>query len=99
MGDVVASIEDWFADNCDGDWEHQLGVSITSLDNPGWAVELDLAGTYLFGKPFDSVREERAEHDWVHCWVDDGAFKGRGGPKNLNEILAIFLRWRAQHRP
>jgi hypothetical protein len=25
----------WFARHCDGDWEHDLGIRIATLDNPG----------------------------------------------------------------
>jgi len=93
MADLVVALEDWFAGNCDGDWEHGWGVRISTLDNPGWSVDIDLTGTSLSGKAFDRVREERAEHDWVHCWLEAEVFKGRGGPKNLSEILGRFLRW------
>jgi hypothetical protein len=93
MPDLLIGLESWFTDNCDGDWEHGWGVRINTLDNPGWSVDIDLAGTLLFGKPFAQVREERAENDWVHCWIDAGVFKGRGGPKNLSEILGLFLSW------
>ena len=30
----------WFARQCDGDWEHDLGIRIETLDNPGWAVDI-----------------------------------------------------------
>lgn len=98
MADALAALEDWFAGTCDGDWEHGWGVRISTLDNPGWSLDIDLAGTPLSGRPLDPVRDERSEHDWVHCWIDGEVFKGRGGPKNLSEILLLFLRWSARHR-
>ena len=30
----------WFASHCDGDWEHDLGIRIETLDNPGWAMDV-----------------------------------------------------------
>ena len=90
MADLLLDLESWFAGNCDGDWEHGWGVRINTLDNPGWSVDIDLAGTPLSGRRFDRIQEERDDHDWVHCWVDSEVFKGRGGPKNLREILRIF---------
>jgi hypothetical protein len=95
MDELVAGLEGWYASNCNGDWEHQLGVRIDTLDNPGWSVDIDLAETRLSGKAFDRVRDERTEHDWVHCWIEKDVFKGRGGPENLGEILGLFLRWSA----
>ena len=34
----ISRLEDWFADLCNGDWEHFGGVEIESLDNPGWSI-------------------------------------------------------------
>ena len=31
-------LEDWYADLCNGDWEHFGGIEIQSLDNPGWMI-------------------------------------------------------------
>ena len=93
MRDLVAVLERWFADNCDGDWEHGLGVRINTLDNPGWSVDINVAGTAVEEKPFLRIQDEHNEDDWVHCWVETGLFKGRGGPRNLRDILAAFASW------
>ena len=39
--DILDWIQDWFKDNCDGHWEHGEVIQITTLDNPGWEVEID----------------------------------------------------------
>jgi Immunity protein 53 len=36
-------LEKWYRARCNGDWEHQWGVEIGTLDNPGWRVHIDLA--------------------------------------------------------
>jgi hypothetical protein len=41
----TAWLAEWYIKNCNGDWEHQYGVKIETLDNPGWHVEIDLIGT------------------------------------------------------
>jgi hypothetical protein len=89
----LRALEAWYARNCDGDWEHSFGVSIETLDNPGWAVRVDLAETALAGRPFETVRIDRAPDDWLHCAVEANVFKGHGGPGNLHEILEAFARW------
>jgi Immunity protein 53 len=33
--------------HCDGDWEHSSGVSIGTIDNPGWSLDVELAETNL----------------------------------------------------
>lgn len=40
-----ARIDQWHKSNCNGDWEHSYGVTIETLDNPGWWVKIDLAET------------------------------------------------------
>lgn len=54
MNELVR-LQEWFKSQCNGDWEHSLGVSITTCDNPGWWVKIDLAGTSLENKPFTPV--------------------------------------------
>lgn len=93
MNDLVQVLEAWYASNCDGDWEHQFGVRIESLDNPGWSVDINLEGTSLDRKEFSARRIERSSSDWLDCRVDATTFKGRGGPSNLGEILSTFVEW------
>jgi hypothetical protein len=89
----MIALESWYARNCDGDWEHRYGITIETLDNPGWAVRIDLAETALAGRPFDDVRIDRSPQDWVRCSVEADVFKGFGGLRNLDEILYHFVRW------
>lgn len=47
---AITDIQDWFADRCDGIWEHRLGISIESTDNPGWLLtfkEMNLSKNVL----------------------------------------------------
>ena len=89
----LRSLEDWYASRCDGDWEHSFGITIETLDNPGWAVRIALAETRLAGRPFEQVQIDRSPDDWLRCSVEADVFKGYGGPGNLHEILDAFSRW------
>ena len=40
-------LQDWYLKQCDGGWEHEYGIKIETLDNPGWKVIIDLAYTEL----------------------------------------------------
>jgi hypothetical protein len=40
-------LQRWYAEQCDGKWEHSYGVRIETLDNPGWQITVDLNGTGL----------------------------------------------------
>ncbi|WP_246245931.1 immunity 53 family protein [Paenibacillus lemnae] len=86
-------IEDWFSENCDGNWEHSQGIKISTLDNPGWSVSINLEGTSLESETFTPVIIERSETDWVQCNIQEMTFKGYGGIHNLNELLIIFRQW------
>ena len=45
----------WYVVQCNGDWEHSSGITITSLDNPGWLVKIELVGTALDNKEFRTI--------------------------------------------
>ncbi len=90
---VLSQLEDWYLAQCDGDWEHEFGVKIDTLDNPGWSIEIDLVYTNMSDKKFNTIDQQISENNWVQCKVQDGKFHGAGGPKNLTEILKIFLGW------
>ena len=90
----LKALQDWYKSNCDGDWEHCYGIKIDTLDNPGWAVEINLVDTKWENKDFQYVQIQRKyEDDWIHCKVESNVFYGCGGPDNLEEILRIFYEW------
>lgn len=90
---VLEKLQEWYLNNCDGDWEHSYGLKIVTIDNPGWSVDINLIETKLEDKFFEKIVIERNENNWIHCFVDKGYFKGRGGPNNLIEVLEIFCNW------
>lgn len=90
---TIARLQDWFAAQCDGYWEHGLGITVGTLDNPGWCATVHVAGTDLEDAPFEPLEVERSEEDWFHCRVEGGYFRGAGGARNLTEILTTFLAW------
>ncbi len=57
---TLARLERRYDAQCDEDWEHAWGVTIVTLDNPGWDVQIDLDGTYLESVPFEPVYRHRA---------------------------------------
>ncbi len=92
--EIITWLQDWYGAQCDDDWEHQYGVRIDTLDNPGWTVRIDLAGTVLEDASFPTVDEaHRSEDDWIYCGVSESRFQGAGGAHNLLEILWVFRSW------
>jgi hypothetical protein len=91
--DELVRLQEWYASECNGDWEHQYGVRIQTLDNPGWSIDIDLWETSLADRAFAPISLERSDADWVRCTLDVTIFKARGGARNLREMLSIFLAW------
>ena len=95
----INCLEEWYSAHCDGDWEHGGGIKIESLDNPGWSVTINLAGTELEKMPFSEMSQndvsQRYEdnQDWWVCRKVGVEFQGKGGPKQLSVILHIFAEW------
>jgi Immunity protein 53 len=90
---ILEWIQEWLAQNCDGDWEHAQNFTITTIDNPGWSVTINLVGTKLEDKFFSNVDIENSDIDWLYCTVNKQQFQGDGGVRNLIEILQIFINW------
>lgn len=97
---VLEELQRWYRSNCDGDWEHSYGISIRTSDNPGWIVEIDLAGTDLENRVFESLRKSVSDDDYLFCSVetkdDELFFRGSGDATKLEALLLIFLRWAGQ---
>lgn len=91
--DALARIQRWYARQCDGEWEHGYGLNITTLDNPGWSVAIELTSTSLHAKPFEKVVSDSDSPRWLHCEIKDSTFNGAGGAEMLGEILTVFLDW------
>jgi hypothetical protein len=87
-------LQDWYFSQCDGGWEHNNGISITTLDNPGWALKIDLTYTKLSEKVFDEVVfAGKDDNDWYQCRVRNQDFEGHCGPTRLADVIALFLNW------
>lgn len=93
MKDLFDELQNWYYSQCDGDWEHEFGIKIDTLDNPGWTVFIDLQETPLENKKFTEIDRQINENDWIQCEVKNGKFKGAGGPTNLTDIIRIFIEW------
>lgn len=87
---TLSWLQAWYASQCNGDWEHSYGVTIETLDNPGWRLTVDLADTALTGRGFVRKELHRSEHDWLTAWVDEDRFEAACGPLNLGEAIHEF---------
>ncbi len=97
----LEALQVWYAEQCDGEWEHRYGIKIESCDNPGWWVKIDLVGTALRSKPFTQISENVDSNGfqegsrWLHCYVTDNVWHGAGDETKLTKIIRTFLAWAA----
>lgn len=87
---MINWIQNWFNNQCNGDWEHDYGIKIESLDNPGWNVEINFNYTDLNIDNINWKLYENSETNWIGFSVTDSVFKGSGDSLKLNSILKIF---------
>ena len=88
--DILTWLIDWYRENCDGDWEHSYGVRIETIDNPGWAIKIDLSDTNLAGKVLERTLVEKSDTDWYSISSDGISFDGHGDPSKLEDLIRYF---------
>jgi len=100
--DSLNWLTNWYLSQCNGDWEHSYGVKIDTLDNPGWSLKIDLAGTSLkgriferivHGEPSDDLDEWQRTGSWWVITAKDSKFVASCGPLDLSTVIDLFRRW------
>jgi Immunity protein 53 len=100
---ALVELQKWYRSHCDGDWEHGEGISIGTLDNPGWTIEISLRGTDLEGRGFREhaygvgENAQTSREEWLTCKVEKNIFKAFGGPFKLEEMIGVFLDWASRN--
>jgi hypothetical protein len=98
--DPFELLQQSYATHCNGSWEHQHGVKIETLDNPGWRVTIDLMDTELQDVPLTPV-EHCAEDQsrWWRYWRDDRGFHAACGAISLKTVIRAFIEWECRRIP
>jgi hypothetical protein len=91
----LSAMMEWYASHCNGEWEHKFGISIKTLDNPGWFLKVNLKGTNLEGSEMHVVSEDDNEENplsskWIDCWIQDHEFLGACDPTQLPRLISVF---------
>jgi hypothetical protein len=89
MNDLILALQNWYASQCNGIWEHSFGVEISNIDNPGWKVKI----TGTSAKKTININSERDEFDWIVVKGGEAEFIGYGGLKNLQELFVLAADW------
>ncbi|MFZ0565626.1 MAG: immunity 53 family protein [Chlamydiales bacterium] len=86
-------LQKWYRSQCNGDWEHAYGITIETVDTPGWYVTVDLDDTCLENSIFEEIKEDQDDLNWFFCLKRSNKFEASCGPCNLNTIFQIFRQW------
>lgn len=87
---VLIRIQNWYQTNCNGNWEHSYGISIQTIDNPGWNIKIDLSETSLENLEF-STKIDNGSVDWMIISAKDKVFEAFCDPGKLTTVLGVFL--------
>ncbi|SRX52860.1 immunity 53 family protein [Aequorivita sp. CIP111184] len=88
--EILEWIQNWFKNNCDGDWEQGEGIQITTLDNPGWEVEIDISNTSIANINIEWILNENGAHDWYGVKIENQKFNASGDAGKLKFLLELF---------
>ncbi|MEZ4755488.1 MAG: immunity 53 family protein [Flavobacteriales bacterium] len=83
-------LSNWYQQWCNGEWEHDYGIVITTLDNPGWNVTIELIDTGLTLPDEEWKLFELSENDWYGYKVENNTFIASGDPLKLEFIIQLF---------
>ena len=97
MGDGLGALQAWFATHCDGNWEQEYGVTIETVEEPGWELRVDVVGTSLEAVVLPRESVGRSDDDWCEAWCDGYTFHAVGGLHNLDVLLGSFVSFAARH--
>ena len=94
MSSIIQWLQDWTKSQIDGDWEHELGISISMLDNPGWILSADVSNYGDFLKETKPLGRDN-DVDWIDFEVRVIAktyvyIEIFGDISKLNKILYSF---------
>lgn len=88
--DILNWIQDWFKSQCDGEWEKDEVIQITTLAAPGWEVEIDISKTSIANLEIKWILNEINRQDWYGVKVENQKFFAAGDTGKLIFLLDLF---------
>jgi hypothetical protein len=87
-GSPFGELDDWFRTRYEDRWRHPHPLQVEQLEDGGWSLRVDLAGT-----PLESAAFAPVDDDELAVWVEAGAWHARCGRDRLDEAVVRFLAW------
>lgn len=88
--EIIDWIQNWFKDNCNGDWEKGEAIQIITIDNPGWEVEIDISTTSIASINLEWILNETSPQDWYGVKIENQKFTAQGDSDKLEFLLGLF---------
>ena len=83
-------LEEWYLNKCNGEWEHNYGITINTLDNPGRDISIDLIDTEVKLNDLKWQYFEKSEKDWFGYKIEKNVFNASGDPTKLTYLISLF---------
>jgi hypothetical protein len=83
--------QDWFESNCNGDWEHEHQIKITTIDNPGWNVFIEFGNSDVNINNSEWKLIDNGENDWYGWKVSNCIFEASCDIIKLDSIFFSLL--------
>lgn len=87
---MIEWLQNWYNEQCDGEWEHSNVIKIESIDNPGWSVKIDFNYTDILTSDIPWKLFEKSENSWVGYSIENNVFKGAGSSLTLSLQISLF---------
>lgn len=91
--DNLEWLGNWYQEQCDGEWEHNRGVRLETLDPRGWELTIHLTGTSAENAEPQRLSFDSTAGEWIACSISPEQFRGAGDPRRLEQIIGIFRKW------
>lgn len=69
-----------------------MGIRISTLDNPGWDIKIELEETELEGFEKGLILNNINDNDWYGLKVENNVFEAFGDPSKLEFLLKEFKK-------
>jgi hypothetical protein len=88
---MMGFLQSWYQSQCDGDWEHEFGIRIETLDNPGWHIEIDLTGTDTEGRTLPKTDMWKSpDGRWLWLSSNGEKFEASCDPISMDHAILRF---------
>ncbi|MDA3042603.1 MULTISPECIES: Imm53 family immunity protein [unclassified Campylobacter] len=89
MSKEILYLQNWYISKCNGEWEHNNGIVIENLDNPGWHI--NISGEE--DKQRISKNLDISDNDWLVINATENSFDGASSSNNLEKLLKMAIAW------